>query len=152
MIMAKVQIVYGTTGGNTELVCEAVRSTLVKNGHVVNMDRCEHFSENNLTGHDLLILASPTYGHGQLEDHLLRTFWPRVQDVDLQGQHCAIIGLGDPKYDDDYNIESAKILREWARTHNGVVIQDNLSINLSPVPQLETKVRPWAEKLSQFLK
>ena len=62
-----------------------------------------------------------------------------------------MIGLGDPKYDDDYNIESAVILQKFLEERNGNMTIENLAINRSPIPQLETKVRDWAEKLSKKL-
>ena len=150
--MANIQIVFGSNGGNTKMVCEYVSGLLEASGHVVNCDRCEHFSEHNLVGHDLLILACSTYEHGQLEDHFKLSFWPRIQDVDLAGQDCAVIGLGDSKYDTDYNIESGRILQKYVETHNGTLIFDNLMINKSPLPQLETKVKNWTENLMKNLK
>jgi flavodoxin len=149
--MAEVQIVFGSNGGNTKMVCEYVGSILSEAGHEVKIDRCEHFPETNLTGHGLLILACSTYEHGQLEDHFKLSFWPRIQDVDLAGQKCVVIGLGDSKYDTDYNIESGRILERYVKTHNGELIQENLMINKSPLPQLETLVKNWALKLSTKL-
>ncbi len=149
--MANVQIVFGSNGGNTKMVCEYVGQCLEDMGHRVKIDRCEHYPEDQLTGHDLLILACSTYEHGQLEDHFKLAFWPRIQDVDLAGQKCAIIGLGDSKYDTDYNIESGRILQHYVETHNGDLIQASLMINKSPLSQLETTAKDWAKKLSDKL-
>lgn len=149
--MANVQIVFGSNGGNTKLVCEYVGAQLEQDGHVVKIDRCEHFPEGNLMGHDLLVLACSTYEHGQLEDHFKHSFWPRIQDVDLKRQRCAVIGLGDSKYDTDYNIESGRILQHYVETHNGELIVKSLMINRSPLPQLENTVNQWAENLSEKL-
>jgi len=149
--MAQIQIVYGSNGGNTKLVCEYVSMHLEAAGHQVKNDRCEHFPEDKLVGHDLLILACSTYEHGQLEDHFKRAFWPRIQEVDLAKQACVVIGLGDSKYDTDYNVESGRILEHYVETHNGQLIHESLMINKSPVKQLEEKVRPWVMKLNEKL-
>ena len=149
--MANVQIVFGSNGGNTKLVCEYVAAQLEAKGHTVQVDRCEHFPEDKLTGHDLLILACPTYEHGQLEDHFRLSFWPRIQGINLGGQKCVVIGLGDSKYDTDYNVESGRILQHYVETHNGELIQKSLMINKSPLPQLENTVQEWAENLSEKL-
>jgi len=149
--MVQIQIVFGSNGGNTKMVCEYVGSLLEAAGHQVKIDRCEHYPEDKLSGHDLLILACPTYEHGQLEDHFKLAFWPRIQDVDLMGQKCAVIGLGDSKYDTDYNIESGRILQKYVETHNGELICENLMINKSPLAQLETKAKDWAENLIKKL-
>lgn len=145
--MANIQIVFGSNGGNTKMVCEYVASLLTEAGHQVKVDRCEHFPEDKLTGHDLLILACSTYEHGQLEDHFKISFWPRIQDIDLNRQKCAVIGLGDSKYDTDYNIESGRILQHYVETHNGQLFVPNLMINKSPLPQLEDLARSWTTKL-----
>lgn len=149
--MSQVQIVFGSNGGNTKMVCEYVAYALEAYGHQVQVDRCEHFPEDQLTGHDLLILACSTYEHGQLEDHFRLSFWPRIQELDLTGQACAVIGLGDSKYDTDYNIESGRILQHYVETHNGELIQSSLMINKSPLPQLETKAKDWVKKLNTKL-
>lgn len=146
-----IQIVYGSTGGNTQLVCKFIQNNLEKAGFQVQNDRCEHFDENKLTGHELLILAAPTYEHGQLEDHMRLAFWPRIQALDLQAQKCAVVGLGDSKYDTDYNVESGRILQNYVTTHNGTLICKNLMINKCPIAQLETKVTDWTNQLIKIL-
>lgn len=147
--MAQVQIVYGSNSGNTQMVCEYVAAFLEEHGHQVKLDRCEHFPPEAMMGHDLLVLGCSTYEHGALEDHFRYSFWPRVQGVDLQQQKAAVIGLGDSKYDTDFNIESGKILARFIEEHNGVLIHENLMINKCPLPQLENQVRLWVDALNK---
>ena len=147
--MAQVQIIYGSNGGNTQMVCKFVASFLEDHGHTVVMTRGEHCPVEPLTGSDLLILACGTYEHGELEDHFRYSFWPRIQKIDLAGQKAAVIGLGDSKYDTDYNIESGRILAKYVETHNGVLIHENLMINRCPLSQLETKVQDWVSDLNK---
>ena len=149
--MANIQIVFGSNGGNTKLVCEYVAEILSAQGHAVAVDRCEHYPADGLIGNDLLILACGTYEHGELEDHFRYSFWPRIQEVDLDGQKCAVIGLGDSKYDTDYNIESGRILQKYVETHGGELLTENLMIDRDPMPQLETKVKAWADNLMTLL-
>lgn len=152
--MAHIHIVYGTTGGNTAIVVENVQAVLEKHKHKVTVEKAEIADVNKLDQNDCLILASPTYGHGLLEEHMLRTFWKEAKkaSIDLSEHKCAIIGLGDPKYDPDYNIESAVILQKFCEDRGGELVIENLAINRSPIPQLESVVKPWAEKLSKLLK
>lgn len=145
--MSQINIIYGSTGGNTRRVCDKVSQILTDHGHNVTLLPADTSVPAELTSADYTILASPTYGHGQLEAHMLRYWWPQVQDVDLAGQKCAVIGLGDDKYDNDYTIESAAILEEYVCTHNGKLIIPALRINKSPIPVLATKVEKWAEDL-----
>lgn len=149
--MAKIQIVYGSNSGNTQMVCQYVADFLTAQGHSVALDRCEHYPEDQLSGHDLLILGCSTYEHGALEDHFRYNFWPRIQNVDLAGQKAAVIGLGDSKYDTDYNVESGRILAQYVEEHNGELVHENLMINKCPLSQLEEKVQTWAKALNQKL-
>ena len=149
--MTQIQIVYGSNGGNTKLVCEYVAQQLVAVGHEVKVDRCEHYPESELSGHDLLILACSTYEHGELEDHFRYSFWPRIQKVDLAGQQCAVIGLGNSKYDTDYNIESGRILERYVIEHNGSLVGESLMIDKDPLSQLEGKVKTWADNLTRLI-
>jgi MioC protein len=147
--MAQIQIVYGSNSGNTKMVCEYAAGFLSEHGHSVKLDRCEHYPEDQLSGHDLLILGCSTYEHGALEDHFRYSFWPRIQKVDLKGQKAAVIGLGDSKYDTDYNIESGRILATYVEEHNGELIHENLMINRCPLSQLEEKVQRWVQDLNK---
>ena len=97
--MVEIQIIFGSNGGNTQLVCEYITDQLIELGHKVHLDRGEHFPASDLTQNDLLILACPTYEHGSLEPNFLKHFWPRIQEIDLQQHACVVIGLGDIKYD-----------------------------------------------------
>lgn len=133
------------------MVCQYVTDFLTEHGHQVKMDRGEHFSATSLTGHDLLILGCSTYEHGELEDHFRYNFWPRIQDIDLAKQKCAVIGLGDSKYDTDYNIESGRLLSEYVETHNGQLVCENLMIDKCPLPQLQSTVRAWVDTLNSQL-
>ncbi|MCF7905586.1 flavodoxin family protein [Candidatus Gracilibacteria bacterium] len=148
--MSHIKIIYGTTGGNTELVCQFVAEKL-KDKHAVTLERCELTDPKKVTDCDFLILASPTYGHGVLEMHFAQ-FFPKIQDVDLGGKPCAVITLGDPKYDMDYFLESGKILTEFLETHGGRVALDSLKIAKTPLPYLSKSVMMWVQKLCEILK
>jgi flavodoxin len=145
--MAKIQIVYGSNGGNTQLVCQYIAEELTQMGHIVLNDRCEHFAEDKLTKNDLLILACPTYEHGSLEPNFLKNFWPRIQETDLNKHACVVVGLGDIKYDIDYHIESARILQTYVDTHNGHLIHPSLMVSGKVLPLLDTLVKGWCKRL-----
>ncbi len=146
-----VHFLYATTGGNTKMVCEWAADALIIAGISATLHRVE--SENpaaffgDLPQGDILVLASPTYGHGQLEPLAVR-FYGKARRVDLTGRRCAVIGLGHDKYDDDYNVESAAILTDFVDSHGGEMILEPLKINRNPVPQLKEKVTKWANELT----
>ncbi len=148
--MQRVLVTYGSVGGNTELVCEKVAAVLGEHGIEVEMMKAEIGDPKKMEQFDFLILASPTYGHGQLEDFFER-FLGKAKEVNLVGKKCAIVGLGDPKYDSDYLIESAKIIQKFCVEKEMQELGNPLRIVKSPVPHLETMVKNWAEELVKLI-
>lgn len=146
--MAKIKIVYGTGGGNTEIVCERAKETFEEQNHTVELIRAKTAKPQDMLGADLLVLASPTYGHGILETFMSKLI-AKSGDLDLKGQKAVIIGLGDATYDIDYFIESEKILRAYLNEHEADIIHNPLMVSRSPIPYLNTYVPRWAEEVSQ---
>jgi len=104
-----------------------------------------------MTHHKILpanayIFASGTYGHGLIQEHMERFIYKYNESIDLQNIPCWVIGLGDDKYDTQYNVESATLLSEFVVSHNGKIICDSLKINKSPLPHLHWKVDAWIQK------
>ncbi len=149
--MAKITIVYGSVGGNTELTCEKVTEVLEANGNEVSMLKAKLTDPATVKDFDLLILASPTYGHGQLEEYFEKFLNGYREVADLKGKKVAAISLGDAKYDMDYLLESAKIITKFFEEKEAQPIVDPLKIARSPLPHLETIVTKWAEKLVELL-
>lgn len=148
--MAKVLFIFGSTSGNTEMVVKAVAESVERKGHQVTVKRAELSEPKELLGQDLCVLASPTYGHGLMQYHMV-AFAKGMEGLDLNGRSCAVIGLGDDKYDAYYNVESASLLEEVIRKANGKLALRSLRINKSPVPHLEGKIKKWAEKLTEVI-
>lgn len=149
--MAKIKIVYGSGGGNTELVCEKVEQVLSEAGHDVELMRAKVSKPEALGDFDLLILASPTYGHGLLEKYFAG-YMKGLEAVDLKGQPCSIIGLGDPKYDNDYHIESIKIIADFLKEKEAQIVHMPLRVSKCPLPLLDNHVARWAEKIAEITK
>lgn len=149
--MAKIKIVYGSVGGNTELVCEKVAEVLMARGNEVEMLEARLADPLYAADCDLLILACPTYGIGELE-HFFEVFLGKLVAVDLKGRKCAIIGLGDPKYDKDYHLESVKIIMEFLQKKEAKIVHMPLRISKNPMVLIPTGfVDRWAEKVNEQL-
>ena len=144
--MLEFDIVYGTVSGNTEIVVQKVAELLISHGHQVTLHRAKTAKVENLQKATFLVLASPTYGHGQLEAYM-DVFIKSVPTGFLKDKKAAIIGLGDNKYDDDFLIESAPILQEFLRDQGALEGIEPLRIAKDPWNQLETRIKTWTDKL-----
>jgi len=116
----------------------------------VAVQRAELSSAKDILKYDICILASPTYGHGLLEDHMFK-FLKGIKDINLKGKPCAVIGLGDPKYEAQYHIESAPILEQKLTSAGGKIVLPALRISRTPVMHLKGLIPMWTNQLIEIL-
>ena len=149
--MKSILFIYGSTGGNTEMVVEHIASELKKKKFKVAIQRAEKSAPKDILKYDMCILASPTYGHGLLEGYMAK-FVKGLKTIDLKGKPCAVIGLGDPKYEAQYHIESAPILEDVLTKIGGQIILPALRISRTPVMHLKGLIPFWTDKLIELIK
>ena len=149
--MASVLIIFGSTGGNTELVCDEVSQVLREKKHKVIMQRAELSDPSDMKKYKYCILAGSTYGQGLLQDHMAR-FIKKCSPSDFKNKKFAIIGLGDNKYNTEYIVEAARILEKAITKNKGILVSQTLRINKTPVTHLSTTIKKWATNLSKQLK
>jgi len=150
MVMAKIKFIYGTGGGNTEMVCNKVAAIFKKAGHKIEIVKAKLASAADVSGADVYVFASPTYGHGQLEQYFAK-FFDQIQDLNLKGVRCLVISLGDRKYDIDYCMESGKILTKFLRKKEAEMVHSALMIEKTPVDQLNGYITKWAKTVCEKL-
>jgi flavodoxin len=105
----------------------------------------------NIQQADAYIFACGTYGHGVLQEHMEKFLISYNKDFDFNNKPCSVVGLGDNKYDNEYNIESAYILSDFVTTHNGVMCIEALKINKSPLIHLHNRVESWLDVFTKSL-
>lgn len=149
--MASILLIFASCGGNTEIASEKVAEVLTAQGHTVTLQRAECAKADDFEAFPVVILASPTYGEGLLEPHMLTFINKTRGHGSLTGKQCAAIGLGDAKYFPYYMAESAVLLEDVIREFGGDVITPALHINKSPIPQLGGSITRWAEQLAGLL-
>lgn len=150
LVMTKIKIVYGTGGGNTEIVCERVKEKFEQQDHTVELVRAKTAKPEDMLGAELLILACPTYGHGVLETYMGKLI-AKSKDIELKNQKSVIIGLGDATYDIDYFIEAEKILRAFLKEKEAEIIHNPLMVSRSPIPYLNTYIPRWVDQVCEKL-
>ncbi|MBI5414608.1 flavodoxin domain-containing protein [Candidatus Peregrinibacteria bacterium] len=146
--MKSVLIIFGSTGGNTEIVVDFVGNILTQKTHAVQIERVEKSVISDLEKYDVTILAAPTYGHGVMQPDFV-PFLQTLKNTNLAGKKFAIIGLGDPKYEKEYHLESAKMLEETVKKQGGILVVQSLRITKSPVPLLDGKITDWTNGFSE---
>ena len=147
--MKKVLIVYSTVGGNTELVVEKVINELEENKFEAKKIRVDICEIRQAFENDLVILASPTYGQGDIEQHF-KPFLKALQNEDITNKEFAVIGLGDTKYYPEYLTESAGLLEDFIKENQGVLISPALRIGMPPLKFIDKLVPGWVTKIINY--
>jgi flavodoxin len=158
----QILIIYATVGGNTELVVDKVRETLIsKNSEnlenetnnetkkikfEIKTQRVENTEISQVLEADLTILASPTYGQGTVESHFL-PFLKNLEKANLTNKNFAVIGLGSPKFYPEYLTESATILENSIKKASGNLIIPSMRIGGEVLKILDKIVPNWTNKL-----
>ncbi|MFH1012693.1 MAG: flavodoxin domain-containing protein, partial [Candidatus Peregrinibacteria bacterium] len=119
--------------------------------HKAATQRVELSKPADMLKSDVTILASPTYGHGVLQGGM-EVFCQALKDFPLKNHPCAVIGIGDPKYEAQYHMESAPILEEAITHAGGKQIIPALRISGTPVHHLDGLIPNWTQKLIEVLK
>ena len=149
--MKSILFVYGSVGGNTQMAVEAVASLLEAKKFKVTLRPAEFCDPSELLKADVCVLASPTYGHGLLEATMSQ-FVGKMKGMSLKGKLCAVIGLGDPKYEAQYHLESAPLLEKTLTEAGGKLVVPALRISRTPVMHLKGLIPAWTNQLAEALK
>ncbi len=107
--MSKVGLIYGSDGGMTEDVCKRLVKILGED----NIDLIEvlNSSTDEVSSYDKLILASSTWGSGDLQSDW-EDFEDNLDEIDFSGKTVALLGLGDQDGYGDTFAESLYLLHE----------------------------------------
>ncbi len=143
--MGSLFIIYGSTGGNTEIVVDHAAQFFRAQGQLVTIKRAEQSEPEDLLKADGVILASPTYGHGTLQPDMA-IFTEKLKGLRLKHKPCAVIGLGDPKYEPHYHVESANTLEKLIEALGGDLVLPALRISRSPVLFLDNLIPQWTKE------
>lgn len=147
-----VTCVYSSWWGNTRMVVDTIAEVFSDAWITLSLVNAYVALPEDLIKTDVVILAAPTYDHGVLHapfEYLLHT--TDAENIQMYTKRYAVVGLGDNKYDNEYNIESATLLEQFVINHGWRVICDSLKINKSPIDQLAA-VRDRAHALVRILK
>lgn len=112
----KVGIYYGTTTGTTEDIANRI-STYFEDVDVIEVSQ----GIDNFLDYDLLILGSPTWGLGDLQDEWM-IYIDEIEDMDLSNKYVALFGTGDQASFSDSFIDAIEILYNKVKKANAKLI------------------------------
>jgi flavodoxin len=146
-----IHILYSSWWGNTKFVIDTVADIFTTCDHQVTMFSAITADVAEFLQGDITILACPTYDHGLLHTPMdIYLQKSRESAVDLTGRRIVLIGLGDPKYDSDYTLESVRLMSEFILQQWGTLIYEPLRIVANPLTQVE-KMQEWARGLMEVI-
>lgn len=144
--MALAKIVYASMTGNTEEIADIVAKKLEELGHTVEVDECTTVDANAFEDVDIAIVATYTYGDGELPDEIV-DFYEELKDLDLAGKVYGVVGSGDTFYDefcksvDDFEAAFART----GATRGAESVKVDLAAEDEDIVRLEA----FAEQVSQ---
>lgn len=119
----KIDIIYGSDGGNTSDIAELVASKIDGETNVIDVANAK---EEDFTGADVLILGSSTWGEGDLQDDW-DSFIEEFASYDLGGKKVALFGLGDQEGYGDSFVGAMGTIYEIAKATGATIIGDGVS-------------------------
>ena len=140
--MALVKIVYASMTGNTEEIADIVGNKFEELGHTVEVDECTTVDAADFEDADVAIVASYTYGDGELPDEIV-DFYEDLADVDLTDKIFGVVGSGDTFYD-----YFCKAVDEFALT-GATKGTDSVKVDLSAEDEDIANLEAFAETISE---
>lgn len=116
----KIGLFYGTNTGVTEIVAEQLQQEMIDNGFEVDLYDIASTDLKKMDSYETLIIASPTWNDGELQDDWEVVFldW---QQYDFTGKKVGFVGLGDQEaYCDNY-LDAIGRLGAYVRENGGTI-------------------------------
>lgn len=141
-----IQLIYASTGGNTEIVMEKVAELLEKRGFAAQLHRAEQTNIAVIQDNQWFIMGTSTWEHGALNP-FFRKLVKEFKEESLQGKVAAFVGLGDTRYEPVLFCEGIeKVKRAW-ESRDGESLGETLKINGEPYGLLDSDVTVWTETI-----
>jgi flavodoxin I len=150
--LPQLTIVFASTSGHTQYVVNALIQSLtpLSTRWRIASTRAEKAQAGDLRNADLLVLASGTWNtggsEGQLNPYMSMLLQDEASNLDLAGQPCACIGLGDDRY--SFTARAVDLLEDYVKTHRGRLIVASLKVVNEPYGQ-DQQIRNWAKQLDE---
>ena len=146
--MALAKIIYASMTGNTEEIADIVGQKLEELGHDVEVDECTTVDASDFEDADLTIVATYTYGDGDLPDEIV-DLYEDLADLDLSGKIYGVVGSGDTFY--DYFCKAVDDFEEQFAQTGAEKGAESVKVDLAAEDEDIEKLEAFAEILSAKL-
>ncbi|MFI3210470.1 MAG: flavodoxin domain-containing protein [Peptostreptococcaceae bacterium] len=143
--MKKVSIIYATMTGNTEEIAGMIKDEL--NGFDVNVINVSNATDEDVTGADLVLFGSSTWGYGDVNDEFVG-YYDNMSKELLEGKEFAVFGCGDSIGFSDVFCHGAEAINDKAIECGGVQKAETLKIDFYESDK-EEMVKEFAEALKK---
>ncbi|MGY3749793.1 flavodoxin [Vagococcus acidifermentans] len=113
--MTLAKIVYASMTGNTEEISEIIEEKLQEAGAEVEREECSDVDEDFFEDADICIVATYTYGEGDLPFEF-EDFFDELGEQDLDGKIYGVVGSGDKEYGEFYCKSAHDFVEEFEKT------------------------------------
>ncbi|MGT2667550.1 flavodoxin [Streptococcus rifensis] len=146
--MSLAKIVYASMTGNTEEIADIVANKLEDLGVDVETNECTTVDADDFLDADLVIVATYTYGDGELPDEIV-DFYEDLLQLDLSGKIYGVCGSGDTFYDDFCkSVDEFETAFETAGATRGAsAVKVDLAAEDDDIINLEDFAQTLAEKV-----
>ena len=146
--MALAKIIYASMTGNTEEIADIVGQKLEELGHDVEVDECTTVDASDFEDADLAIVATYTYGDGDLPDEIV-DLYEDLADLDLSGKIYGVVGSGDTFY--YYFCKAVDDFEEQFAQTGAEKGAESVKVDLAAEDEDIEKLEAFAETLSAKL-
>lgn len=148
--MKDIYIIYASTSGNTELVCERIAEILQENKYSLHLSRAEKTNIDIIKDNSLFIFATSTWDHGVINPFFVRLL-TEMEHEDFKNKHAGFVGCGDIRYEPILFCEGIETIKKLFLKNSGSQISHTLKINGDPYKELDTSVKLWAEQFGDLI-
>lgn len=145
-----IPIIYASTSGNIESVCERISDILASHKIKTTLHRAENTDFSVIADNDLFVFATSTWEHGEINPFFNKLL-NEISTNDMTGKKAAFVGLGDTRYEQLLFAKGIEILKDAFLKSGGSEISTTLKIDGEPYDYMNTTVKMWSDRLALLL-
>ncbi len=144
--MALAKIVYASLTGNNEEIADIIAEALEDLGLDVEVNECTDVDADEFEDADLCIVATYTYGDGDLPDEIV-DFYDDLRELDLNGKIFGVAGSGDVFYEDLF-CKSVDDFEDAFKATGATKGADSVKVDMEAEEEDIVKLEAFAKELA----